>query len=453
MRGGDGRVGVPCGVDSGVVRDSGRDMGMSARIRVGVEYSDVRVAREAGRRVPRRAAAGGGAAAPAASAAPRPPPGGPPKLRPRTAPRAAASPPRASARGTAQSPPASWRTPPTARDWRYCISLGAAISAARSAAFWRASGRWRPGCGGPLTRPSLACMANLVLTRRVHAHGVEAALEADGRIAHRLRRPRVAPRRRWRRPRPELGGRRRGREALSVCGRSRACPPQRSQPLNAHTPCAPAPPPPSPWTAVARGRSWLSGPPPPPLKTTPSRGGARPRGRPRRRPRGRARGRPRGCLGCGSRGLGGSGCRARPLRRPRGCGDGGDGGGSARLGGGRRERRRLRRLGIRGHHGGDARREASGSAFGNEFGVRFERRRRSLGGSGSLGGGRRRPSGARADRLRRRRPSPSGWQRCSRRSLCRARARASGSEAFARRAAARTLAEGRRVSVPAAAAT
>ena len=31
MRGGDGRVGVPCGVDSGVVRDSGRDMGMSAR--------------------------------------------------------------------------------------------------------------------------------------------------------------------------------------------------------------------------------------------------------------------------------------------------------------------------------------------------------------------------------------------------------------------------------------
>ena len=158
MRGGDGRVGVPCGVDSGVVRDSGRDMGMSARSGWGSNAPTSGWLERPGggchgERRPAAACCPGGVrgAAPAAGRAPQ--------IATSDGTARGGVDARGSARGTAQSPPASWRTPPTARDWRYCISFGAAISAARSAAFWRASGRWRPGCGGPLTRPSLPCMA------------------------------------------------------------------------------------------------------------------------------------------------------------------------------------------------------------------------------------------------------------------------------------------------------
>ena len=216
MRGGDGRVGVPCGVDSGVVRDSGRDMGMSARSGWGSNAPTSGWLERPGggchgERRPAAACCPGGVrgAAPAAGRAP--------KLRPRTAPRAAASPPGV---GAWDRPVATGELSNAAngsrlevlhqfrrRHLRRPLSSLLARVGALAAGLRRAVDAAVPRLHG-----------DLVLTRRVHADGVEAALEADGRIAHRLRRPRVAPRRRWRRPRPELGGRRRGREALWFAG-------------------------------------------------------------------------------------------------------------------------------------------------------------------------------------------------------------------------------------------
>ena len=137
MRGGDGRVGVPCGVDSGVVRDSGRDMGMSARSGWGSNAPTSGWLERPGggchgERRPAAACCPGGVrgAAPAAGRAPQ--------IATSDGTARGGVDARGSARGTAQSPPASWRTPPTARPrplWRIC-------SRARGARAPRLLGRW-----------------------------------------------------------------------------------------------------------------------------------------------------------------------------------------------------------------------------------------------------------------------------------------------------------------------